>query len=255
VSLAPTPMRTHPSQLRDRLVSLITALVPEKGRFRTLAAKSQLTEDAWRGMWYDRQRASVFMIEFAAREWPQHAFWLVTGVTDQRAGHSAPAGVDPFPEQLLTERTRAVDVFKQAIKVRDLATAGADVPLVEKALLDQLIDARLQEQAQLDKSNDERLAVAAAFDEIATRPLNSAKDKPSALLKLLERLQLERGWPDAKMAEELGLSVDQYKASRYEGVPLATWASRARLLDRWGYDRVRDAILSIMPGEQESRRK
>lgn len=247
-------MRSHPSQLRDRLVSLITALVPEKGRFRSLASKSQLTEDAWRGMWYDRQRASVYMIEFAAREWPQHAFWLATGITDQRAGHSAPPGVDPFPEQRLPERARAAELFKQAIKVRDLGSAGADVPLIEKALLDQLIDSRLQEQAQLGKGNDERLAVVAAFDEIATRSLTSPNGKPSELLKLLERLQLERGWPDAKMAEELGLSLEQYKASRYEGAPLATWASRARLLDRWGYDHVRDAILSVLPGEQDSQR-
>lgn len=248
-------MRTHPSQLRDRLVSLITALVPEKGRFRTLAAKSQLTEDAWRGMWYDRQRASVYMIEFAAREWPQHAFWLATGVTDQRAGHSAPPTVDPFPEQRLPERLRATELFKQAIKVRDLAAAGTDVPLVEKALLDQLAEARLQEQAQLDKGSDERLAVAAAFDEIATRPMASSSGKPSALLTLLERLQSERGWPDAKMAEELGLSLDQYKASRYGGEPLATWAARARLLDRWGYDRVRDAIMGLVAIDQSSKRQ
>lgn len=211
-----------------------------------LAAKSNLTEDAWRGMWYDRQRASVYMIEFAAREWPQHAFWLVTGVTDQKSGHTAPPGIDPFPEERLPERTKAGDAFKQAIKLKDLALANADVPLVEKALLDQLVDARVQEQRELEKGSDERVAVAAALDEIATRLPTQTDETPSPLLRLLERLQVERGWADVKMAEELGLTLDQYKASRYQGAPLASWAARARLLDRWGYDRVKDALLGIL---------
>lgn len=235
--------RSHPSALRDRLVALICARVPEKGRFRTLAAKSQLTEDAWRGMWYDRQRASVFMIEFAAREWPECAFWLATGITDLRHGHVAPAGVDQFPEDGISERVRAGAVFRQAIKIQSLRIAGSDIPLAEKALLDQFVDERLSEQRFLEHGFERRLSVAEALEAVASCS-SSTNDGTVNLAALLEMLQSRFDWSDEKMAEVLDVDLLSYRASRYEGHPLTSWASRAKILDLWGYDYVHECLVN-----------
>jgi hypothetical protein len=91
--------------LGGRLRLLITAMTPEKKRFNELEAISGIPSATWRTWWRRDVAPSCHFIEAAAKAWPEHAFWLATGITDVEAGHTMPTPpalvkpyIDPFPE-------------------------------------------------------------------------------------------------------------------------------------------------------------
>lgn len=88
-----------------RLRLLATAKTPEKKRFEGLEQETGIPSATWRTWWRREGTPSGQIIEAAAKAWPEHAFWLVTGITDVEAGHTMPtppplvrAYIDPFPE-------------------------------------------------------------------------------------------------------------------------------------------------------------
>lgn len=89
----------------SRLRLLATAKTPEKKRFEHLEEKTGIPSATWRTWWRREGTPSGQMIEAVAKAWPEHAFWLVTGITDVEAGHTMPTPpalvkpyIDPFPE-------------------------------------------------------------------------------------------------------------------------------------------------------------
>ncbi len=88
-----------------RLRLLATAKTPEKKRFERLEQETGIPSATWRTWWRREATPSGQIIEATAKAWPEHAFWLVTGITDVEAGHTMPtppsivrAYIDPFPE-------------------------------------------------------------------------------------------------------------------------------------------------------------
>jgi hypothetical protein len=83
-----------------RLGQIITSETEEKGRFTWLERKTEIGRKTWHTWWIRSSMPSGNMIEAAGRLWPQYAFWLCTGMTDEQYGHTMPnlAMCKNFPE-------------------------------------------------------------------------------------------------------------------------------------------------------------
>ena len=82
--------------LKNRLLALLSIQVEEKGRYKTLEKLTEIKATHWRDFAAGKQRPTAEMIEAASKLWPQHAFWLATGISDAEHGHVAPGNED-FP--------------------------------------------------------------------------------------------------------------------------------------------------------------
>lgn len=74
----------------ERMKSLIHNWLPERKRFAKLEELSGIPSDHWKNFWHGRQRAHEHMIQAIARQWPEHALWLVTGIADEEFGQTKP---------------------------------------------------------------------------------------------------------------------------------------------------------------------
>ncbi|WP_426342808.1 hypothetical protein ACN9MZ_14605 [Pseudoduganella sp. S-14] len=126
--------------LSDRLRSVVQLTVSQSRRFKELEELSGIPATHWRNFFSGKQRPTVEMIEFAARHWPEHAFWLATGISDAKHGH-----IDPHGPPDTAHRIDALHLERRA--------AGRKF----KAELDRLdyITQRLQENPHFDQ--DEQL--------------------------------------------------------------------------------------------------
>lgn len=75
----------------ERLKWLISNWLPERKRFSTLEKLSGIPADHWKNFWHGRQRAHEHMIQAVARQWPEHALWLATGIDDPEFGQTTPS--------------------------------------------------------------------------------------------------------------------------------------------------------------------
>lgn len=76
--------------IAERFVELINTKTNESRRFKELEELSSIPAVSWRKAYNKGQRPTTEMLEALARQWPQHAFWLVTGLTDNEFSHTAP---------------------------------------------------------------------------------------------------------------------------------------------------------------------
>jgi hypothetical protein len=109
------------SSINDRFAALISSKTLEGRRFKELEERTKISAVSWRKAFNGGQRPTAEMIEAVARLWPQHAFWLATGVTDNEFSHSAPDGSSaldtanqarPAGEQLLQLRVELDGLLK-----------------------------------------------------------------------------------------------------------------------------------------------
>jgi hypothetical protein len=80
------------STLKDRFTQLVAARTDERRRFKYLEEQSGIPSVSWRRAFDGDQRPTAEMIETVAGLWPEHAFWLVSGWTDNEFSHVAPDG-------------------------------------------------------------------------------------------------------------------------------------------------------------------
>lgn len=76
--------------IAERFVELINTQTGEGRRFKELEELSSIPAVSWRKAYNGGQRPTTEMLEALGRRWPQHAFWLVTGLTDNEFSHTAP---------------------------------------------------------------------------------------------------------------------------------------------------------------------
>lgn len=86
--------------IADRMRWVIGNWLPERKRFTTLEKLSGIPSGHWKNFWHGKQRAHEHMIQALARQWPEYALWLVTGIDDPEAGQTFP------PASLPTHETR-----------------------------------------------------------------------------------------------------------------------------------------------------
>lgn len=110
-------------KIGERLKILIECCTKETRRFKDLEEKSGVSSEAWRSFWNAKQRASAEMIEAAAQNWPQYAFWLATGIADETYGHRKP-GEFEFPA-LTRQVTAAGELFQYQIQLNRAIENGS----------------------------------------------------------------------------------------------------------------------------------
>jgi hypothetical protein len=103
------------------------------GFWRRLDALTGISTQRWRKVFLRRQRPTPDMIQALARMFPQHAFWLSSGITDAANGHIAPLTAQTFPERLYAEDTTATRYFRVSLTLlRALFEIGRVNPGDEK---------------------------------------------------------------------------------------------------------------------------
>ncbi|MGM9516850.1 hypothetical protein ACS5PK_21575 [Roseateles sp. DB2] len=127
--------------LVDRLKAVIDWETNESRRWKELEACSGIAANSWQQMWRGRQRPTAEMIEAVAQEWPAYAFWLVTGLTDTAAGHTAPQNQSLWPSPGVSDGLEGGITWKPLIELRRLvahADEADDWGSVEPQIIDLL---------------------------------------------------------------------------------------------------------------------
>jgi hypothetical protein len=78
------------STISTRLLVLINQKLNSSKKFKTLEDMTGVGSRKWNSFALGEQKATVEMIEAASKIWPQHAFWLATGIDDSLTGHTNP---------------------------------------------------------------------------------------------------------------------------------------------------------------------
>lgn len=112
--------------LSDRLKAIIEWGTNEGRRWKELEACSGIAANSWQQMWRGRQRPTTEMIEAIAQEWPAYAFWLVTGLTDTAAGHTAPRDQSLWPSPGVSDGLEGGNTWKPLIDLRRLVAHADD---------------------------------------------------------------------------------------------------------------------------------
>lgn len=237
--------------LAERARFVIATKTPDRGRFRTLADASGISADTWKSFWYGRQRATEEMLAYVCCEWPEMAFWVATGLTDLRHGHVSPprvGQVEPYP---MRSMPKTAEYFKVALKVVARRMADAWPSPAEMLQLEEAEEARREELGYAGRRDESAL-----LQELATTVEGiqvTDEDARPLIARLLAELQAQRGWGDRDMAETLDISEAAYKHVKAGAVDLLTAKQQFRIFDRWGYDRVRSALLAVLPDEWAQR--
>ncbi len=74
-------------KISERVRHVIEEKVESKGRPTTLEEITGVAAETWRKFLAGKQRATLAMVETVARNWPEYAFWITTGITDSAYGH------------------------------------------------------------------------------------------------------------------------------------------------------------------------
>lgn len=80
-----------------RLRFLINEVTRGRADWKALQHKTGVSAEKWRNFNRGATKSSSEMIEAVSKEWPQYAFWLVTGVSDEHHGHHAATPYLGFP--------------------------------------------------------------------------------------------------------------------------------------------------------------
>lgn len=76
----------------QRILSVIRAETSDRRRLKELEEETGIPDRNWKQVWSGKQRPTAHMIEALCRRWPEYAFWVATGITDESNGHTAPRG-------------------------------------------------------------------------------------------------------------------------------------------------------------------
>ena len=104
------------SNVEERLINLIAAKIPDSRKFKELERLTGISGLRWQSLWHGRQRPMPDMIQAIARTWPEHAFWLSTGITDAKYGHTSPDG--SVLENHYLHRNDAAEYFRLKTKLK-----------------------------------------------------------------------------------------------------------------------------------------
>lgn len=76
--------------MRDRVEELIDFVAGGHRRFKRMEELTGVKSDSWKNTCRNQQRVTQEMVEAIGAVWPQYAYWLVTGKTDEEHGHTSP---------------------------------------------------------------------------------------------------------------------------------------------------------------------
>jgi hypothetical protein len=76
--------------MKERILQVIDRVTDPHRRFKHFEELTGIGATKWQNLGQGKQRANEEMIEAIGKRWPQYAYWLVTGQTDESHGHTSP---------------------------------------------------------------------------------------------------------------------------------------------------------------------
>lgn len=76
--------------MRERILEIIDHVAEGHRKFKHFEELTGIGASKWQNLGQGKQRANEEMIEAVGRIYPQYAYWLVTGKTDEQHGHTCP---------------------------------------------------------------------------------------------------------------------------------------------------------------------
>ncbi|WP_155624801.1 hypothetical protein [Burkholderia vietnamiensis] len=99
---------------------MIDLATDPRQRFKELSERTGISAESWKTFWNRGTKISGEMVEALGKAWPQYAFWLTTGITDQTHGHMDAFRQDDVPFSALPmHRERAGQLFRLEIERLD----------------------------------------------------------------------------------------------------------------------------------------
>jgi hypothetical protein len=149
------------SNLSTRLLAAIKSGTSKKRSYKELEEQTGIPSDRWSAFALGRQRPTAEMIETACKIWPEHAFWIVTGVEDKKYGHAAVAELDPnAPSTFEKDKTNATYFNELIAAYEDSDFKKSE--FINKGLLvlgEMLNDSFMLERAKQTSSVQKRIKV------------------------------------------------------------------------------------------------
>lgn len=76
--------------MRERILEIINRVTKSQRKFKHFEELTGISARRWQTLEQGKQRANDEMIEAIGNRWPEYAYWLVTGKTDEEHGHTSP---------------------------------------------------------------------------------------------------------------------------------------------------------------------
>ncbi|KVF92950.1 hypothetical protein WJ21_00735 [Burkholderia vietnamiensis] len=145
----------------NRARTLIEQSTDPRQRFKELSERTGISAESWKTFWNRGTKVSGEMIEALGRAWPQYAFWLTTGITDEKHGH-----IDAYPDDdrvtaldLPVKRTRAGQLFQLEIERQSYVQAQLrDNPHFDEDETLRALEATIRKLTRLRDQEEQTLA-------------------------------------------------------------------------------------------------
>lgn len=76
--------------MRERIKELIDFVTLPHRKFKNFEELTGIGATAWTNIYKGQQKANHEQIEAIGKAFPQYAYWLITGKTDEEHGHTSP---------------------------------------------------------------------------------------------------------------------------------------------------------------------
>ena len=76
--------------MKTRIKEIVDALEKPTRKFREMEELTGVAASSWQNVCEGKQRANEDHILVIGRIWPKYAYWLATGQTDEKHGHTSP---------------------------------------------------------------------------------------------------------------------------------------------------------------------
>ena len=172
------------SKLAERFTELIAAKTEQGQRFKFLEGVSAIPAISWRKAFNGGQRPTAEMLETVAQLWPEHVFWLLSGWTDNEAGHSAPDQSGTL-DAAFQSRPAAIEFFRLRGELSRLAGNG-------KRSLKQRWEDWLTDQQERNSAKYRWASVHPALARRKTDNARVAKARDERMHELVELIGLAR---------------------------------------------------------------
>lgn len=111
-----------------RMLVLIQTLTKGKNDWKHIESLTGIKAVKWRHVNSGVTKPSIEMLEALCRAFPEHAFWLTTGLTDYEAGHTAPQVNVAFPGSFGTffpnQTPYTSEYFQTCLRALDAVTTS-----------------------------------------------------------------------------------------------------------------------------------
>jgi hypothetical protein len=76
--------------MRERILEIIEQVADSHRKFKHFEELTGISASKWQNLGQGKQRANEEMIDAIGKTFPQYAYWLMTGKTDEEHGHTSP---------------------------------------------------------------------------------------------------------------------------------------------------------------------